>query len=50
MDDFEEAVKHTAPSMDESSHTMDELRSWNSKYGEGSRNGRYHNPKLSYFI
>lgn len=49
-EDFEEAIKQTAPSMDEHSHTMDELRAWNSTYGEGDKNGRYRNPKLTYFI
>jgi len=49
--DFEEAIKQTAPSSDEYSHTMDDLRAWNVKYGEGQKNGGSHyNPKLSYFI
>lgn len=49
--DFEEAIKQTTPSSDEYSHTMDDLRAWNAKFGEGENNGgTYHNPKLSYFI
>ncbi len=51
MLDFEEAIKQTAPSSDEYSHNMDDLRAWNAKYGEGQKDGGSHyNPKLSYFI
>ena len=48
MADFEDASKQVSPSLDEDSHSMDELRTWNSTYGEG--NSKYHNPKLTYFI
>ena len=48
--DFEEAVKETAPSSEEYSHTMEDLRAWNSKYGEGQKDRGYQNSKLSYFI
>lgn len=46
-EDLREAVKQTAPSTDESSYTMDDLRIWNSKFGEGNK--AYQSHKLSYF-
>ena len=46
-DDFYEAIKQTAASTDDSSYTMDDLRLWNSKYGEGNK--KYLSPKMSYF-
>jgi hypothetical protein len=47
--DFEASCKEVTPSVGSDSALMDELKQWNSQYGEGSKRGGY-NPKLSYFI
>lgn len=46
--DFDEALKEVPPSLASESFVLDELKQWNSKYGEGS-DRRYQNPALTYF-